>query len=264
MGGVVGWFAERGEIPLVPPPGVREYCPLTDDPVRPLDEHFDDTVRGVACAIEYCDAHGWVSTRTIRALALDPNHPSCLNAYCHVRGSAMSFRVDRIVSVMDLRSGRMVSGDEHLALFAPYLAIEAAGADLPALCDAQDATRDGVFALLQVAMADGRLGDEARDAVLEYVRAEAAAAGCALPDFQRIELWVDNLAPTLDGVVDAVTNLLRDREKTARLLPWLLRAARAQPALAEPEVMFHQLFEAVRRHFREEPHDFPHDLRASR
>ena len=78
MGGVVEWFEERGEIPLLPPYRVREYAPLTDDPDRPVDEQFVDTIDGVAFAIEYCDSHGWMSTRTIRCLAIDPT-PSRLH-----------------------------------------------------------------------------------------------------------------------------------------------------------------------------------------
>ena len=35
MDGVVGWFERRGEIPLAPPPRLREYGPLADDPDRP-------------------------------------------------------------------------------------------------------------------------------------------------------------------------------------------------------------------------------------
>jgi hypothetical protein len=264
MEGVVRWFERRGEIPLVPPPRVREYGPLTDDPDRPVDEHFSDTVQGVAFAIEYCDSHGWMSTRTIRCLAIDPVHPACLSAYCNVRERIMSFRVDRIISIIELRSGRVVSSDEHLALLAPYLPNEEPGPYIRSLTKFQGAARDGVFALLQIAMADGRLNDESRDVVLEYVKAEAAAADCSRPPFELVELWVDNLAPPLDAVSASIVRLLGDKDKFARLLPWLLKVARCQDSFDSLEGPLHDLFAAVRKHFRGSPRDFPSDLRARR
>ena len=200
--GLSRWFEERGEIPLLPPSRVREYGPLTDDPDRPVDEHFADTIRGVAFAIEYCDSHGWMSTRTIRCLAIDPGHPACLSAYCNVRDRVMSFRVDRIISIIDLRirphrlerrasrAARALSGRTRGA--GPYVAVRS-----PRL-RTRRATASSPFS--RSPCRTGRLGDEARDVVLDYVKAEAAAAGCAWPPFELVELWVDNLAPPLDGV----------------------------------------------------------------
>jgi hypothetical protein len=272
MGGVFEWFERLGEIPLLPPPGVREYCPLTDERSRPLDASFNDSIRGVACGIEYCDAHGWLSARTVRLLAVDPCHPAFLSAYCHASGETMSFRVDRIISLLDFRSGRMLSSDEHLWLFEPYLATaDQASAELIDLVGVQEATRDGVFALLQVAMIDGILGDAARDLVLGYVEDEARISGCRLPPAHRAELWIDNLAPSLHHVVDAVGALLQDRARFARLLPWLLKVTRQQDALADPEMELRTLFADLRRHFRDadaqparEERTLPDGLRASR
>ncbi len=264
MGGVVEWFEARGEIPLRPPPRVREDAPLTDDPDRTVDEHFLNTIRGVAFAIEYCDSHGWMSTRTIRCLAIDPHRPACINAFCHLRGGVMSFRVDRIISIIDLNSGKVVSSDQHMALLAPYLATPEPGTDLAALIKLQQATRDGVFALLHIAMGEGALGEEARALVLDHVRAEAAASRIAMPPQKLVDLWIGNLAPPLESVTGSVKSLLGDRERFARLLPRLLKAARAPGAVAAPEEALRDLFAAVRRHFRSVPRDYPRDLRATR
>ncbi len=264
MAGVVRWFERRGEIPLVPPCDLREYCPLTDNPDPPLDENLSDSICGVAFAIEYFDSHGWMSTRTIRCLAIDPRHPASVNAYCHVRGMVMGFRLDRIVSIIDLRTGRIVSSEQHLALLAPYLPNDAPGPHLRALTRLQAAARDGVFALLQIAMADGRLGEDAREAVVAYAKAEAAAGGFMLPPSELIDLWVGNLAPPLAGVRDSVTRLLRDKDKFARVLPWLLRVGRCQTSPAGFEESLRDLIDKVRLHFREGPHHFPSDIRATR
>src|SRR5687768_18507889 len=110
MDGVAGWFEKRGEIPLASPRGVREYGPISDDPERP-DDHFpSDDIRGLAFALEYCDARGWASTRTIRCLGLDPRYPAALKAYCNVRHTTRAFRVDRIISIANYRTGRVLTG----------------------------------------------------------------------------------------------------------------------------------------------------------
>ena len=153
MDGVVRWFERRGEIALVPPARLREYAAITDDPDKFGGGYSVEGIRGVAFAIEYCDSHGLASIRTIRCLGIDTRHPASLTAYCHVREKICKFRIDRIISIMDLRSGRIVSPDEHLALLAPYLPDDQPEPYLRTLINLQDATRDGVFALLQLGFA---------------------------------------------------------------------------------------------------------------
>lgn len=264
MDGVVRWFERRGEIPLLPPPGLREDAPLVDDPDRFDPETSRETICGVAFGVEYCDSHGWMSTRTLRCLAINPHHPAYLTAYCHVREKVQTFRVDRIISVIDLRSGRVVSSDEHLALLAPYMPDAGSRSYLRQLIAFQEATRKGVFALLQLAMADGRLGDETRDVVMGYVTAEAKAVGCSLPSMDLVELWIDNLAPPLDAVVAAVADLLGEKDKFARLLPWLLKVMRNQDSFAVQEESARELIAEVREHFRRKLYDWPSDIRATR
>jgi hypothetical protein len=264
MGGVFQWFEERGEIPLLTPYRVREYGPLTDAPERAVDDAFVDTIDGVAFAMEYCDAHGWMSTRTVRCLAINPKHPACIRAFCSVRREVTTLRVDRIISIIELRTARILQGGEYLALLAPYLTQAEPGANVRAVRALQQVTRDGVFALLHVAMRDGKLSDEARDLVLSYISAEAYACICSEPPTELVELWVDNLAPSLDGVLAAVARLLEDREKIARLLPYLLKVARCNDPSISIEISLRDLMAAVRTHFRDHPRGFPSDLRATR
>src|SRR5262245_51434208 len=110
MAGVVKWFEKRGAIPLVPPATIREYGSLTDDPDRFGGGGYSTAgIRGGAFVIEYLDSRGWTSIRTIRCLGMDTRHPASITAYCRVRDKVCKFRLDRIISVMDLRTGRMVS-----------------------------------------------------------------------------------------------------------------------------------------------------------
>ena len=263
MNGVAGWFEARGEIPLVRPSGILEYGPLSDDPERP-DENFSaDGIRGVAFALEYCDSRGWVSTRTIRCLGLDPRGPAHLKAFCNVRGTSRSFRIDRIIAIAELRSGRILSGEAHVGLLAPYLD-DPADHRVAAMRELHSVARDGVFALLQLAMPEGRLEEKAREIVLAYVKGEADVTQCPLPPADAVELWIDNLAPPLDAVVSAVNNLLAEKDKFVRLLPWLLKVMRTRDDFPVQEQSVRQLIAEVRLHFRRKLMDWPAHARATR
>lgn len=263
MTGVSHWFETRGEIPLVLPPRLREYGPLADDPDRPFDAFTDWSIHGVAVAIEYCDSHGWASTRLVRCLALDPTSPVSLLAYCNVRQAPRTFRVDRIIAITSYRTGRMLTGEEHVALLAPYLPGTARSPEVEAFCALHREVRDGVFALLQLGMGDGTLTDAARQAVLGYVATEAQATGReAAPEL--VELWLDNLAPQSDAVAFAVNSLMDKKDKFARLLPWILRIVRSRDTFAVQEQSVRELIEEVRQHFRRKLQTWPDDLRAVR
>ena len=205
---------------------------------------------------------GWTSIRTIRCLGVDTRHPASITAYCRVRDKVCKFRLDRIISILTCRTGRIVSADEHLALLAPYLPSEEPESYLLALVDLQNSMRDSVFALLQLAMPDGRLGDESRDIVLDYVKTEAKILRFRLPAFELIELWIDNLAPQLDVVTASVKKLLEDKDKFARLLPWLLKIVRSQEHFPKPEETVRELIAEVRTHYRSSP-PRPKPLRAT-
>ena len=73
--------------------------------------------------------------------------------------------------------------------------------------------------------------------------------GVDLPAPGLAELWIDNLAPPADAVVVAVENLLEDKDKFARLLPWLMKIARSQRSFPDPEVAVRDLIAKVRAHF---------------
>jgi hypothetical protein len=263
MNGVVSWFERRGEIALVPPPRLREYAALTDDPDKLGSGYSVEGIRGVAFAIEYCDTHGFTSIRTIRCLGIDTRHPATITAYCHVREKLCKFRVDRIISIMDLRSGRVVSSDEHRALLAPYLPETKPEPYLRTLTHVQHATRDGVFALLQLGFVNGRLADQPRALVFEYVKTEAKARSFPLPSHELLALWIDNLAPQRDVVAAAVERLLENKERFVRLLPWLLKVARSNDFFTGQEDALRELMDEVRRYYRGKLDGWPSPLRAS-
>jgi hypothetical protein len=253
MVSVSGWFERRGEIPLAPPPRLREYCPLSDDPDRPGACFEDRAISGVAFALEYCDSRGWVSTRTVRCLALDPASPMTLLAYCNVRGTTRSFRLDRIVAIGDLRTGRVLGEDQHAAVLGAYCRGGETEGRARILAEARRACSDGVAALLHMAMPDGRLDDKPRAVILEYVRAEIEALHAQMPAADAVELWIDNLSPPLDRVVAAVNSLLEDKERFARFLPWLLKVMRSLDTYSQETDSVRELMIAVRAHYSARP-----------
>jgi hypothetical protein len=255
MDDVAGWFERRGEIPLAPPPRLREYVPLSDDP-DPADATYPvDAVRGLAFALEYCDSRGWVSTRTVRCLAVDPEAPVFLSAFCNARRTTRTFRLDRIVAIGELRTGRILTADQHSMLLGPYLGMEKSDPRVRMLAELRQATKDGVFALLQLAMASGRLDAACRATILDYVKMEAEAVRCAMPAADAVELWIDNLSPPLDAVLTAVRTLLADKEKFARFLPFVLKVMRGLETYPNEGNAVRELMEAVRSHYRDEPAD---------
>ena len=153
---------------------------------------------------------------------------------------------------MDLRSGRIVSADEHLTLLAPYLPNDEPEPYLRALIDLQNAMRDGVFALLQLAM---RRRPARRRAARHHSRL-CEGRGDRLADCQLPALELDR---ALDRQSRAAarrrspprsSSLLEDKDKFARLLPWLLKVVRSQDAFPKPEEALRDLIAEVRAHFR--------------
>ena len=76
-------------------------------------------IGGATFGIEYLDQRGWASTRTIRCIALDPARPALLQAYCNVRKTTRMFRLDRIISTTNLRTGVTTQNGAQSVLFAP-------------------------------------------------------------------------------------------------------------------------------------------------
>lgn len=247
---VTAWFESRANVPLMPPPGFGEWAPMADDGA-PFDADFSRTdIAGLAFGMEYRDEAGEASVRTIRCLAIDSRDPGYIYAYCHYRRDRRTFRIDGIRSIVSLRSGTILGPEAAALLLAPYDLPEALSASQYALAALVAVVKPGVSILLALAMPDGRLYDEPRHAVLEYITAEARVLGLALPRLDGIELFVDNLSPPHTAVGEASDALLADREKLARLLPYVMEVAKLTPHRNPHAANVSSLIAAVRDHFR--------------
>lgn len=239
-------FAGLSELPLTPPPHFRSYGPLADDP-DPIDLRLDtETSRGLAFAIEYCDSRGWISMRTIRCQAASADHPGYLQAWCAVRRTTRVFRLDRIISITHLRTGRLLDGCGHRMILDAILGrTPRAGIDAEPIVGTE---RDGSALLLALAGAAG--GDAERAVVADYIAAERAARGAAVPSAQAVALWVEHFVPDSHFVREAEERLFRDRDALVRLLPWTLKLASAgTPIDPGQETVLRDLMEMVRHRY---------------
>ena len=261
---VTAWFESRTNVPLIPPPGFGEWAPDSDDG-DPLDADFTRTeIAGLAFGMEYRDETGEASARTIRCLAIDPEGPGYIHAYCHYRRDRRTFCIDGIRSIVSLRSGAILSPEAAGLLLAPYELPEALSAHQRTLASVVAAVKPGVSILLGLAMPEGRLYAEPRRAALAYIMAEAEALSLTLPHLEGLELFLDNLSPPHTVVAQASDDLLSDRAKFARLLPYVMEIAKLTPHRQLRDANLGALITAVREHFRTGTRPVPLDFAAQR
>lgn len=80
-----------------------------------------DTVTGLALVLEYTDSSGKASQRLITCRSLSMRGDTLyLSAFCHVRHSLRSFRVDRISAVIEPSTGEVIdNGPSFFCEFRP-------------------------------------------------------------------------------------------------------------------------------------------------
>ena len=83
-----------------------------------------------------------------------------------------------------------------------------------------------MFVLLFLAMRNGWLSADARDVVLAYARAEAEHRGLELPPADLLTLWLENLSPAKESVLEGLARLLADPDALVRLMPRILEIRR--------------------------------------
>ncbi|GLS13619.1 hypothetical protein GCM10007935_10490 [Hydrogenophaga electricum] len=75
---------------------------------QPAHRHVD-LEYGRLYQLTYSDANGEVSERTIKLNGVaSRRHGQCLEAYCHNARQQRTFRVDRIVQLIDTETGEIV------------------------------------------------------------------------------------------------------------------------------------------------------------
>jgi WYL domain/Tellurite resistance protein TerB len=179
---------------------------MQEQPVEPARkpgkwlERDDDDIWGASFAIEYVDSAGVTSQRRVscRACGTGPNGARYLQAFCHERKAIRSFRLDRIISVIDL------DGEIHepRAFFEKTLRVQFAATDPLQLADARpkrargrprslvrnEIAGDGVRALIALGHADGHLSEAELDVVRGYVARKTGTSGKPATDLELGEI----------------------------------------------------------------------------
>lgn len=174
--------AEKVAPPLPTPPRFEPHLPPTEDSpdLTALDARFGDDaagIAGMAFGIVYVDASGERSERRITCHGIETkNGLVYINAYCHERRAPRQFRVDRLISATDWRTGEIFEGAERfLEMLAACGAVDA-GQAVATVASAEGADqrramnrcRDGIRILTFLARCDGHFHPTERAVIGRY------------------------------------------------------------------------------------------------
>lgn len=163
---------------------------------------------GLVFGLEYSDANGVISSRVIRLKEVFPaDHTLYLTGHCYLRGDDRTFRVDRILRLIDHRSGASIHNPSEF--FERF--VDRAAKVTPEHEAAMNRARPGLKALLWLAHADRRLDEAEISALLDYIP-ERLSIGNAKAvslkwDRDLARLWIENYRPTLDESAGALMRM---------------------------------------------------------
>ena len=163
-----------GERSYRPPPG---FIPAADGPdgedLRPTPAAVIDaaSLAGVRLALLYQDADGARSRRVVQVKSIQVSGEiRYLCGHCELRQCLRTFRIDRIVEIVDMRTGEIA--DDPLAYLAPLMRLAR-----PVKPPRRRAATDGVLAesihglivLVYFANSDGEMHPAERDILWDYL-----------------------------------------------------------------------------------------------
>lgn len=159
--------------PVIPPgfsPGADESdsSEMLPSPAAVIDA---ESLNGVRLALLYEDCTGAQSRRVVQVKSIQSRGDTrYIYGHCELRSASRSFRIDRIVEVVDMRTGE-VSGDPE-AYLAPLLRL-AQPAGAPRRRDATDGllveSVHGLIVLLYFASSDGEIHPAERKILWDYL-----------------------------------------------------------------------------------------------
>ncbi|HWE74607.1 MAG TPA: TerB family tellurite resistance protein [Stellaceae bacterium] len=236
--------------PNLPPPHSPTGLTTPDTPethhVPDADEHkvehqaIDDVgseLWGISFSIEYRDANENLTVRRVRIRRFSRTAQGwlCMGAFCYERKALRSFRLDRIVSIIDddgviWKTRDFFSKELHIDLgefLSPGgpIPLEARKADRPGEALRRRA-KDGLDVLVALAHADRVLRDEEVGAMLDYTSHCALKGGIAVTDddCRALVAYVRRRRPHLATLTQSLRRL---EKRSAEEKQQLLRAAMA-------------------------------------
>lgn len=244
-------FKNRKDTPVVPPEGFVMSGPDVD--AMDDDQDWDDGVvaediDGLVMAIEYIDTDGGLSSRMITCRAIKPEPPGYLRAYCHLRDSYCTFRIDKIKEIREIESSEILQGKEILTFLAPYIDFAVEKKKAEAQRTLQREVGPAVRVLVYLAASDGHIHGTERRVILDYVAMEAKRI---LPDqpFDEIATgrWIDHLKPSSSAAWNSVIRLADDDDQFSEFAKTMIELVQADGKIdADEAVATREIIAAVR------------------
>lgn len=208
----------------------------------------------VFCRIKYSDAVGAISHRriTIRRIQRRGEH-TYVAGYCHERGAARSFRLDRI-EYFYTDDGEAFTPQAFLLDFLGY----SIGATVEPTTPVAffEHIRPALTLLVAASRVDRHVHIEETDAILTFAEREASHLKRAgkitqlpgIADFEGLKPKLAAMRPTQPDLVDAMAEVLDwDGEAFARLGGALCRVIYADGIIADEEVRFAQQMRTLKK-----------------
>lgn len=242
-------FVRRPDTPVIPPATFGPMGGASADTAEasPAGGALLDDIDGLVLAMEYSDESGARTRRIVECRRLNPDLPGYIEGWCRLRDAERTFRVDRIVSLTNLTTGRQIFGAAVQSFFAPYLRQARADATLAEtsaraaerLYLTQRAAANGVKVLLFLAMADGHLHAAEREVVLGYIHEVASGIMPeASLDMEALVGWMENLRPTRQSARSAAVRLSEYADRFPPVARAMLALVKADGVVDEKEEEF--------------------------
>lgn len=218
-------------------------------------------IENVSCVIEYADARGIATSRTITMLRIVPGDAApILQAVCHLRHAVRHFRLDRIRAIITISDGEVFEAGEF---FKQFLGLEILGisevgpepaaakrenpgggpaADL--IRALHDTLRPALTILVTASRCDDHIDPREMELIFAYAENEAVLAHGAgrpgtpldLAALDRFPALIAAMRPQRDTVAEAARAVLTaDPDSLGRFLRTLRRVVEADGRIADEE-----------------------------
>jgi hypothetical protein len=261
------WLSGRNEI-HVPSSSQKEFGPdqdIPEDALKPIDADHDgipDTITGICILIDYVDVAGAASHRRVRVEKVyQQDDVQYITGFCFLRHERRTFRADRIRTLRLPPNWDEVGNPfEFLARYnAPnekqkwQLEQEDYARKIERyqrLYDARKAANHGLRILAFVARSDGRIVDQERDVVRDYVCDVSQLVGKRLDELDGSEIAsdIDKLFPTKRQVANSLNAVRLYQEQSQLFLNSVKRLVRGDGDINPKEqIAFELLVEILRK-----------------
>lgn len=186
------------------------------------DFHQDSRLAGTRVFIAYQPFEGRPSKRFIKPLNVQQTlYADYLNAYCELRSDTRTFRLDRIVEVIDSQ-GEVHEGAEFFMQFAPpppkgRSAGPSRHTSFGRSLKAVEAFGDMIRVLVFLAEFDRKLVKREVDAIMSYLTYQCRQIGLDLTKAEVTDLrrWIKMLRPDTLDFKAALSRVARHRKHTS-------------------------------------------------